>query len=324
VTSSLFSKSPSSVRREIPSDARETMWRLPDGFAIRRMDWPAPGGAQRGSLLFMPGRADTYEKWLESLDQWHRGGWQVSSADWRGQSYSGRLGRDALTGHIDDFSTWVDDYAALWADWTAHTPGPHVAVAHSMGGHIALRAVAQGRVRPDALVLSAPMLGLHPARVPSSLLHLVARAVAAIGDCRRPAWKNSEKPEVIPRARSHLLTHDSSRYEDEVWWRTKRPAILMGAASWGWIERALASIGVLEQRGVLEGVGVPTLILATRADRLVSWPAIRRAAARIPRAELVAFGNECRHEILREVDPVRDRAMNAIGEFLDRVVPARG
>ncbi len=324
MTSSLFSKSPSSARREIPADACETTWRLPDGFGIRRMDWLAPDGAQRGSLLFMPGRADTYEKWLESLAEWHRAGWQVTSADWRGQSYSGRLGRDALTGHIDDFSTWVDDYAALWADWTAHTPGPHVAVAHSMGGHIALRVVAQGRVHPDALVLSAPMLGLHPARVPSSLLHLVARAIAAIGDRRRPAWKNSEKPEVIPRARSHLLTHDNSRYEDEVWWRTKRPAILMGAASWGWIERALASIGVLEQRGVLEGVDVPTLILATRADRLVSWPAIRRAAARIPGAELVAFGNECRHEILREVDPVRDRAMNVIGEFLDRVVPARG
>lgn len=324
MTSSAFIQSPSAVRRAIPADATETIWRVPDGHGVRRLDWPAPEGRRRGSLLFMPGRGDAYEKWLEAFGQWHGEGWQITAADWRGQSYSGRLGRDARTGHIDDFATWVDDYAALWSDWAAHNPGPHVAIAHSMGGHLVLRAVAQGLVRPDALVLSAPMLGLHPAWVSGTVLHLVARAIAAIGDRRRPAWKGNEKPELIHHARSHLLTHDLSRYEDEEWWRGERPAIEMGAASWGWIERALASIRLLETPGLLETVNLPVLVLATRADGLVSWPAIRRAVPRLPQGELVMFGKECRHEILREADPVRDRAMNAIGEFLDRVVPARG
>ena len=36
---------------------------------------------------------------------------------------------------------------------------------------------------------------------------------------------------------------------------------------------------------------------------------------------LAEFGPEARHEILRETDSVRGRAMDAIGEFLDRVVP---
>ena len=319
-----ISKPISPARRAIPAGALETMLRLPDGHALRRIDWPAPTGALRGSLLFMPGRADTYEKWLEALDEWYRAGWQVSAADWRGQSFSGRMGSDALTGHVDDFATWVDDYAALWADWQACTPGPHVAVGHSMGGHLVLRAVAEGKVRPDAVVLSAPMLGLHPAWVPSRVLHWLARTIAALGDPRRPAWTNSEKPQVIPRARSHLLTHDLARFEDEEWWRQARPEVAMGAASWGWIERALASIRLLESQGVLEGVNVPVLVLAARADGLVSWPAIRRAAARMPRAELVAFGSECRHEILREADAVRDKAMKAIRDFLDRVLPARG
>lgn len=312
----------SPARRAIPAGAVESVWNLPDGHRLRRIDWPAPEGAPRGSLLFMPGRADTYEKWLETLAEWHAAGWRVSAADWRGQSFSGRLGRDALTGHVDDFATWVEDYAALWADWQARTPGPHVAVGHSMGGHLVLRAVAEGKVRPDALVLSAPMLGLHPAWVPSRVLHGIARLVSVLGDPRRPAWKNSEKPQVIPRARSHLLTHDLSRFEDEEWWRHARPAVAMGAASWGWIERALASIRMLERPGVLEGVEVPVLVLATRADGLVSWSAIRRAAKRMPQAQLVAFGGECRHEILREADPVRDRAMAAIADFLDRALPA--
>lgn len=272
----------------------------------------------------MPGRGDAYEKWLESLAAWHAEGWQVTSADWRGQGGSGRLGRDADTGHVPDFALWVDDYAALWADWAATTPGPHVAVAHSMGGQVVLRAVAEGRVRPDALVLSAPMLGLHPAWAPSAALHALARGIVRLGDPRRPAWQGSERPELVRKARGHLLTHDESRYADEEWWRRERPAIAMGAASWGWIERALASIRGLERRGVLEAVDVPVLLLGTSVDGLVSWPAIRRAARRLPRGELVAFGAECRHEILREIDPVRTLALARIRDFLNREAPARG
>lgn len=320
--------SASAVRRAIPAVATERRWALPDGHHIRRIDWPVPGeggpdpeSGPRGSMLFMPGRGDAYEKWLETLDGWHRAGWQVSAADWRGQGGSGRFGADATTGHIPDFALWIDDYAALWADWVARTPGPHVAIGHSMGGHLVMRAVAEKRIAPDAVVLSAPMLGIHPTFLPSSVLHATARLMTKIGDPRRPAWKSSERPELVKKARGHLLTHDLGRYEDEQWWRRERPEIAMGPASWGWVERALASIRSLERPGMLEAVMVPALIMGTSIDGLVSWPAIHRAAARLPRGELLAFGPECRHEILREADPVRDRALAAIAGFLDRVAP---
>jgi lysophospholipase len=73
---------------------------------------------------------------------------------------------------------------------------------------------------------------------------------------------------------------------------------------------------------VLEAVTVPAIVVATTADRLVSFAAIERAARRMPRAELVSFGEEAAHELLREADPVRDRALRRIDEFLDQVVPA--
>ena len=38
----------------------------------------------------------------------------------------------------------------------------------------------------------------------------------------------------------------------------------------------------------------------------------------MPRAELLRFGAEAAHEILREADPVRDQALERIDEFLDR------
>ena len=308
-------------RRAIPAEAVETRWQTGDGASIRRIDWLIPQGACRGSLLFMPGRGDFYEKYLETLDYWHRSGWRVTASDWRGQAGSGRLGSDMVTGHIDDFSTWVDDLARLWSQWRESTPGPHVVVAHSMGGHLVLRAIAERRIDPQAAVLTAPMLGFLPAWVPHPIMHAVARMMSAVGDPARPAWKWSEKPGALPAGRNELLTHDADRYADEVWWRQQRPELVMGPGSWGWTERACASVATLDAHGVLESIELPVQILATTADRLVAFPAIKRAAQRMLRAELVRFGPESAHEILREADPVRDRALAVIDRFLDQMAP---
>jgi lysophospholipase len=307
-------------RRAIPSDARESRWRAPDGHAIRRIDWPDLSKESRGSLLFLPGRGDAYEKYLETLAHWHAQGWRVTAIDWRGQAGSGRLGADAVTGHVDDFTHWLADLAAFWREWTVETPAPHVLAGHSMGGHLALRAVGEAAVRPDALVLSAPMLGFLPEWLPDTLQQLVARLMCRAGDPRRPAWKWSEKPGEVPEGRARLLTHDAERYADELWWRRHRPELAMGPGSWGWVRAGLASMAALARPGVLEGVDVPVLLLSVSGDALVSAPAIARAAARLPRGEHVAFGPEAYHEVLREAEPVRERALTAIDDFLDRAL----
>ena len=305
-------------RRAIPADARESRWSAPDGYAIRRIDWPEPDGDSRGGLLFLPGRGDAYEKYLETLEHWRRQGWRVTALDWRGQAGSGRLGVDAVTGHIGDYAQWIGDLAAFWREWTAGRAGPYVLVGHSMGGHLALRTVAQHLLQPDALVLSTPMLGFLPDWLPHSVKRAFAGLQCRLADPRGPAWKWSEKPGEVPQGRARLLTHDAGRYADELWWREQRPELVMGPGSWGWIRAGLASMASLERRGLLEAVDVPVLLLAASADALVSSRAIRRAAARLPRAEVVTFGPEAHHEVLREIDEVRDRALAAIDDFLDR------
>lgn len=311
-------------RRAIPREAVESCWIARDGHAIRRIDWAVPSGSCRGSILFLPGRGDAYEKYLETLDHWHRGGWRVTAADWRWQAGSGRLGKDAVTGHVDDFASWVNDLASFWADWKASTPGPHILAAHSMGGHLVLRALAEKRVDPDALVLSAPMLGFLNKGVPLWLMHGAARLMARLGDRRRPAWKWSEKPGEVPEGRIDLLTHDAVRYADELWWRQHRPELAMGPGSWGWVERSYASTRLLDAPGLLEAVQTPVLLIGTSNDRLVESAAIERAALRLPKAQLLMLGDEARHEVLREADAVRDRVLDTIDDFLDRVAPHQG
>ncbi len=269
----------------------------------------------------MPGRGDAYEKYLETLEHWRLQGWQVSAADWRGQAASGRLGNDPVTGHISDFAQWVADLAAFWNDWAKNCSGPLVLAGHSMGGHLVLRAAAEKVLMPvpDALVLSAPMLGTHPLFVPLWLQEASAKLMTMIGDPRRPAWKWSEKPGQLPVGRQALLTHDDERYADEGWWREKRPEIAMGPGSWGWVLAATRSMRKLDDPAILGAVEMPVFLLCTSADRLVSAPACRHAARYLPDCEYLELGDEAAHEMLREVDPVRLKVLAAIDEFLGRI-----
>jgi lysophospholipase len=163
------------------------------------------------------------------------------------------------------------------------------------------------------------MLGFTASLLPQSVMHQAAKLMKSLGDPRRPAWKWSEAPGQVPEARAHLLTHDELRYADELWWRDHRPALVMGPGSWGWVERAYASMRLLEEPGMLERVDVPVVIVATDDDKLVGWKPIARAATRLPDCELVHFGKEGRHELLREADPARDRALAACDAMLARV-----
>ena len=178
-------------RRAIPPGAAEDRWAAPDGHLVRRIDWPEPDRPPRGSLLFMPGRGDAYEKYLETFEHWRTRGWRVTAADWRGQAGSGRLGSDDVTGHVDDFALWIGDLVALWRDWARGRSGPLVLVGHSMGGHLALRAITERALDPvpAALVLSVPMLDVLPERVSLAVRQGMARAMCAFGDPCRPAWK---------------------------------------------------------------------------------------------------------------------------------------
>lgn len=310
-------------RRSIPATAVVDRWTLPDGWPLRRISWGAPDSAadsaSRGSILFVGGRGDHFEKYLETFEDWRLRGWQVESTDWRGQGGSGRNAPDANVGHVEDFGIWIKDLAMVFADWRARTSPPHIVIGHSMGGHLVLRALAESRIAPDAAVLVAPMLGFT-APYPDWLGQKVGALMCRIGNPARAAWKVSEKPGSPMKLRQLLLTHDEQRYDDEQWWHEASPETLLGPASWRWVERAYTSFLTMAAPGTLEAVTTPLLILAASADKLVSTKATIRDAARLPAATLHVYGPEAAHELLREADPVRNDALARIDAFLDGAV----
>lgn len=306
-------------RRMVPEEALEISWTGPDGWEFRKLDWQQD--KPRGSILFMTGRADFYEKYLETFHDFHTRGWNVTTVDWRGQGGSGRCGPHPHVGHIDDFATWVSDLVVQFDQWCASHPGPHVVIGHSMGGHLVMRALTEQRIHPDAAILSAPMLAPVSGSMPEWAAQCVGKVMRLVGRGERRAWKPIENPLEPYVPRQELLTHDAERYADEFFWFRDRPFVRLGPASWRWVERAYASTRMLRNRQRLMKMNTPVLILATSTDELVDHATIERAVHLVPNAEMKLFGAESAHEIFREVDDVRQIALDACYDFLDRVAP---
>ncbi|HEX8468288.1 MAG TPA: alpha/beta hydrolase [Allosphingosinicella sp.] len=305
-------------RRSIPADARFGEWKAADGWTVRTLERRRKEGAPaRGSLLFAGGRGDFIEKYLEAQDHWHRRGWDVTAFDWRGQ---GASQGDLPGGHLDRFETLIGDLDGLIGSWRRESPGPHVVIAHSMGGHVLLRTLADRHAPVDAAVLIAPMLMINSGPVPPVAAQWLASTASLFGWAGQPAWQRSLTPEPAGSMRQAILTGCAERYDDELWWWEKHPGFNLGVPSWGWLRAAFQSCAELTPAS-LAAVEIPVLLMGAERDRLVGPDAIRRAASLLPKAELVMYDDSA-HEILRERDEVRLRALAAIDAFLDRHAPA--
>lgn len=306
-------------RRALPAAMRVDHARMADGWTLRRMAWAADDAASsRGRLLFLSGRADFGEKYLEAMAHWRARGWSVTSFDWRGQGGSAAESAGGAGGSLapePEFALLLDDLAAMVAGEAAAGPGPHVAVAHSMGAHLALRLMAERGWRPAAAVLAAPMIGIASGPLPPAAAAFVARAMCALGLGGRRVWRARPGGAL----RQTTLTGSAERFADEGWWAERTPAYRTLPPRWAWLDAAYRSIAAL-RRAPLTDVRVPLLIMAAARDRLVSNAAIAAAVARLPDARLLTI--DAAHELLREADPARLAALAAIDAFLDDVAPA--
>jgi lysophospholipase len=301
-------------RRSRPEGATFSEWRAADGWKLRRMDWPQPvGGAGRGSLLFAGGRGDFIEKYLEPIAHWHDRGWNIVSFDWRGQGHSrGNI----VGGNFTDFDPLVSDLDAVVREVAESGPGPVVAIGHSMGGHLLLRALGERHLPLRAAVLVAPMLAVNSSPTPAITAQWLASMFAKFGGRDVALWPEGRSGAGSSMLRQANLTRCDKRYADEIWWKNQEPGFHLGAPSWGWLDAAFRSTA-RHKPHLLRQVTTPVLLVGTERDRLVSPEAIRAAAASLGNAELRMF-EDAAHELLREVDPVRLQTLAWIDDFLDR------
>jgi lysophospholipase len=293
-----------------------------DGYPLRSFAWPFDReSGRRGAILFLGGRDDFFEKYDDSFAHWHARGWSVDAFDWRGHGGSPRTTDDPSIRHGASFARLVADLTHYCSAWRTRVAGPHVIMGHSMGGHLLLRAILDRRVMPDGAILLSPMIRI---RTPfgSWLSERIARRQVARGHGHAGPWSESDS-EANSADRFAMMTTDVGRYVEEQAWIEHNPEFGHGPPSWAWLADAFTSSRVLRRDLKGTDIAVPLLLMVADNDRLTNSAAARRSLARHPLVESHRFGRGVAHELLRELEPVRRRALAIIDAFIDRIAAAR-
>lgn len=309
---------PRSNARIIPPPGGETRYlTADDGVGLRCMIWPGTAVGAPGSVILLGGRSEFIEKHFETAGDMLARGFPVASMDWRGHGLSDRPLDNRQKNHYESFAPLVRDLDILVnfiskSGW----PRPFLILAHSMGGHVALKYLHDHPGRVEGAVLSAPMVGLTYAPFGPGLSGMLARLALWLGQSRRYApgqgdygWLQKSKKTM------DLLTSDPERFQDEHELISENPALALGGITCGWLAAAMASIKEINGPGYPEAINTPLLVVQAGADRLVDNDIQRAFAERLPKGIFKCIEG-ARHELLKERDELRNRFLQAFDGFV--------
>ncbi len=281
----------------VPEGAQLVWFVGASGRRLRGCVIPAQARPARGSVIVCPGRTEFIEKYFEVAGDLIARGFAVLILDWPGQGLSDRLLEDREKGHIDSFQTFMGALANGLGEMQDRLPRPHVSLAHSMGGAIALAALSDGLVEVDAAAFSAPMWGLKARFFGIRYLVWAMRVMGRSGDYAR-------QPGPPERFETNIVTHDARR------WRIQRdlvdaaPDLAIGPVTWGWLGASLEIVRNFARSSRLEALDIPVLVATAREEMLVDNETHASICARLPDCEHLHVDG-ARHEILMETDDIR-------------------
>jgi lysophospholipase len=287
-----------------PPGGRAFWLRAGDGVRVRAAHWP---GAARGTVLIIPGRTEYIEKYGPTAADVVAAGYHAVVLDSRGQGLADRPLRDRRVGHVAGFADYQRDLRAL-LPFLQGLPQPLYMIAHSMGGTIGLRALAE-RFPVARAAFSAPMWGirLHPFIAP--VAPGIAMAARALGQSARfaPGTGPVTYVAAAPFAGNTLTTHEPTWD----WMRrqvTVHPELALGGPSFHWLHAALTECRWLARQ---PAPPVPAVTLLGSAERIVDTQAIHRRMKDWPQGRLVLLPG-AEHEVLMEAPRLRGEAMRAV------------
>ncbi|SNS28678.1 MULTISPECIES: alpha/beta fold hydrolase [unclassified Azospirillum] len=292
----------------------------PDGAFLRLSRWQTASADDAPTLLLLTGRSECVEKYAEVASDMAAQGFRVVAMDWRGQGGSARPLANPLKGHIDRFDTYLDDLEASLPHLLGDTgTGPVLALAHSMGGHLLLRYVAE-RAHPfTAVMLSAPMLGIRTSPLPAPLARLLASTMVTLGRGGDYAPGQRDWYAADPAFDGNPLTSDPVRFLVGHRCYAAQPDLALGGATWGWLDAAFRSMAHLRRPDMLGQVRIPVLLLSGLADRIVQPDSHVQAARLLPDCHFRQYPT-ARHELLMESDAIRAEVMAEIADFASAFV----
>ena len=308
-------------RDRVPEGAVAEFLEMADATRIRVARWTsAPGGGTpRGTVVVLNGRSEFIEKYFETVESLRARGFAVATLDWRGQGRSDRPLANRQKGHVDDFEEYLSDLQQFHTRWVQpHCPGPYSLLAHSMGGHIALRYLARNPGDFERAIFSAPMWGIGTQARPGLGMRLPVRLARRLGLSKQYLGLSAASGDFGERNRSFeksALTHDRERFDRVLAQLDADPRLELGAPTFGWVAAALASMHATFAAGFPEAIATPAHVVTAAKDSIVSGRAHAELVARLPHGQH-SIVEGARHELLIESDPYRDRFFEIFDTFM--------
>jgi lysophospholipase len=306
------------AKNPVPSGAVVGVFAGHDGVPLRYARWEPTRGPRRGTICLFGGRAEFIEKYFEVIADLRRRGFAVATFDWRGQGGSHRALPNPRKCHILDFADHDRDLLRFMKDIVLpDCLPPFIALAHSMGGHLMIRAALATGSWFERMVIVAPMLAFHPDRVRYPAWY--ARGATELGTLSRMGHLyvpgGRDEPEEMRDFDYNPLTSDRER-----WSRTRavleaEPELALGSPTFAWTRAAYRSMRMLADRDTPARVKVPMLIFSAGHDRIVEGRSIERFANEVKLGTHVLIPAS-RHEILQETDDVRARFWAAFDAYV--------
>lgn len=269
----------------------------------------------KGVFLLLQGRAEFIEKYKAVANRLIEKGFDVVSLDWRGQGLSTREVENRHKGYIHSFEDYVADLTALY-DEVMEPQGLSVYIlSHSMGGHIALRFMAQFPYTIKKAVLASPMVDIA---LPG-LIHPVAKYLSrhlskrSFGKTYTFGSKNYSPKSA--RFQGNKLCHDPEQFQilhDEI---RKNPDLAIGGVTWGWLNAAFESIEILKNEAYLQTIKTPVLILGAQKDAVVSLTAQEKLSRKLPHCEFHSIEGAF-HELMFETPRIREEFWSLFDGFM--------
>lgn len=310
----MVDQDPTAAPAGIPSDLAATY--LPAdrygflqgvGARLRYACWNVPGtapGRTRGTVVVLGGRGEFIEKYAtEIVGELLGRGYAVFAMDWRGQGLSDRPLADRNKGHIDNFATYIADLKLFLETVVApDAPRPVLALCHSMGAHIVMRALAENGSGPFAAgVLVSPMTALKREAMLRSVL-MVMPEIPAVDD--RYLFGTGPFVLLAREFNANFVTHDERRYRFTEQWFAADPRLALGGPTLGWGRQAVRSMSLLLAPGYLERIDLPLVLITAGQDPLIDSRTHAPVVARLKHGEHFTIA-DAKHEVMMETDDLR-------------------
>lgn len=272
--------------------------------------------------MIFNGQTEFLEKYCEVIAELAERGLAGAALDWRGQGGSARTLADPLKAHVGDFSEFDADLEAFMEQVVRPVAeGPPLALAHSMGAHILLRALHAQPGSFAAAVMTAPMLRTNTRGFPAWLVRFICGTQNFAGLSSEWVWGMKQRDPLRIPFEDNRVTSDRARFARNRVILAGHRDIRLAGPTWGWLEAAYRSMSSMMAPGYAEAITTPCLLFGAGRDRIVKTAAVRNFARRLPHGAYVEIP-EAEHEILMENDSIRARFWTAFDTFTNKYLPA--